>query len=70
MVSSCVLCSATLLEALMPTSDSSAIIGRTIRTDVELPDDISEVELRQYALETELRAAGRVLAPYLAGSRR
>jgi hypothetical protein len=39
----------------MPTPDSSAIISRVVRTDVSLPDDITEVELRQYALETELR---------------
>jgi hypothetical protein len=32
-------------------TDPSAIISR----DVELPEDISEVELRQYELETELR---------------
>ena len=37
--------------------DSSAIISRTVRTDVPLDPDISEVELRQYALETELRQA-------------
>jgi len=32
-------------------TDPSAIISR----DVELPEDISEVELRQYELETELQ---------------
>ena len=40
----------------MPTP-ASAIISRTVRTDVELPADISEIELRQHALETELRQA-------------
>ena len=40
-----------------PHPDPSAIISRTIRTDVELPEDISEVELVQYRLERELRDA-------------
>jgi hypothetical protein len=57
-------------------------ISRTVRTDVELPADISEIELRQYALETELRQArdrirhleqairttAKVLAPYAGGN--
>ena len=38
----------------MPTP-ASAAIDRTIRTDVELPADISEIELKQYELERELR---------------
>jgi hypothetical protein len=42
----------------MPTPDpSTAAISRAVRTDVELPPDVSEVELRQYALERELRDA-------------
>ena len=65
----------------MPTP-ASAIISRTVRTDVELPADISEIELRQHALETELRQArdrirhleqaitttAKVLAPYAGGN--
>jgi hypothetical protein len=63
----------------MPTPDpSTAVISRAVRTDVELPEDISEIELKQYALETELRqlraevqalrgairTTAKVLAPY------
>ena len=72
------------LDSSLPASSPSATIARTVRTDVPLPDDIGEVELKQYALETELRqmrdrvrhleqalrTAGRVLQPYLAGSGR
>ena len=36
---------------------STAAISRASRTDVELPPDISEVELVQYRLERELRDA-------------
>ena len=63
----------------MPTPDpSTAVISSAVRTDVELPEDISEIELKQYALETELRqlraevqalrgairTTAKVLAPY------
>jgi hypothetical protein len=71
-------CHARWEDSAMAHPDSSAIISRTVRTDVPLDPDISEVELRQYALETELRQAqariralegaikttARVLAPY------
>jgi hypothetical protein len=64
--------------------DASAAISRTVRTDVPLPDDITEEQLRAHGLEVELRvmrdrvrhleqvlrAAGRVLQPYLAGNGR
>ena len=59
-------------------TNASAAISRASRTDVELPADISEIELVQYRLERELRDArdriralegaikttAKVLAPY------
>jgi hypothetical protein len=62
----------------------TAAISRVVRTDVDLPEDISEIELKQYALETELRQAqariralegaikttAKVLAPYAGGGGR
>jgi hypothetical protein len=67
-----------------PHPDPSAIISRVVRTDVELPADITEEQLRTHGLEVELRhaqdrirhleqalkTAGRVLQPYLAGNGR
>jgi hypothetical protein len=70
----------------MPTptpNPSTAAISRTVRTDVDLPEDISEIELKQYALETELRqlraevqalrgairTTAKVLAPYAGNGR-
>ena len=64
----------------MPVPDPHATISRVIRTDVPLPDTVTEEELRLHAAEVELRqmrdrvrhleqalrAAGRVLQPYLA----
>jgi hypothetical protein len=58
--------------------------SRVVRTDVPLPDTVTEEELRLHAAEVELRqmrdrirhleqalrAAGRVLQPYLAGTGR
>jgi hypothetical protein len=68
----------------MSTPSQTDVIARVIRTDVELPDTVTEEELRQHAAEVELRqmrdrirhleqalrAAGRVLQPYLAGNGR
>jgi hypothetical protein len=68
----------------MSTPSQTDVIARVIRTDVELPDAVTEEELRQHAAEVELRqmrdrirhleqalrAAGRVLQPYLAGNGR
>ena len=64
--------------------DASGVISRAVRSDTELPADISEVELVQYRLERELRDArdriralegaikttARVLAPYAGGNGR
>jgi hypothetical protein len=67
----------------MPTpNDSFAIISRTVRSDTELPPDVSEEALHLFEaqrelramrdrvrhLEQALRAAGRVLAPYAGGN--
>jgi hypothetical protein len=66
----------------MPTP-STNVVDRVIRTDVPLPDSVTEealqlhaaeVELRQMRdrvrhLEQALRAAGRVLQPYLGNGR-
>jgi hypothetical protein len=67
----------------MSTPSQTDVIARVIRTDVELPDTVTEEELRQHAAEVELRqmrdrrhleqalrTAGRVLQPYLAGNGR
>ena len=68
----------------MPVPDpSTAAISRAVRSDTELPPDISETELIQYRLERELRDArdriralegaikttARVLAPYVGDGR-
>jgi hypothetical protein len=71
-------------KAAKAADDASAAISRAVRTDVELPADISEVELVQYRLERELRDApdriralegaikttAKVLAPYAGGNSR
>ena len=68
----------------MSTPSQTDVIARVIRTDVELPDTVTEEELRQHAAEVELRqmrdrirhleqalrTAGRVLQPCLAGKGR
>jgi hypothetical protein len=68
----------------MPTPDPLAVISRVVRTDVELPDSVTEEALQLHAAEAELReararvrhleqalkTAGRVLQPYLAGNGR
>ena len=60
------------------------MIARVVRTDVELPDTVTEEELRLHAAEVELRqmrgrvrhleqalrTAGKVLAPYMGGTGR
>ena len=70
-------------EPTLPTPSATDVISRTVRTDVPLPDSVTEEELRLHAAEVELRAmrdrvrnleqalraAGRVLAPYSGGSR-
>ena len=67
----------------MSTPSQTDVIARVVRTDVELPDTVTEEELRPHAAEVELRqmrdrvrhleqalrAAGRVLQPYLGGGR-
>ena len=67
-----------------PPADPLADIGRTIRNDVPLPESVTETDLRAHAAEVELRAmrdrvkhleqalraAGRVLQPYLGGGGR
>jgi hypothetical protein len=59
------------------------LIRRCIRTDVPLPETVTETDLHAHALEVELRAmrdrvrhleqalrtAGRVLQPYLGNGR-
>ena len=71
-------------KAAKAADDASAAISRAVRTDVELPADISEVELVRYRLERELRDArdriralegaikttAKVLAPYAGGNSR
>jgi hypothetical protein len=71
-------------HAAKAADDASAAISRTIRTDVELPDSVTEETLQLHAAEAELRqmrdrvrhleqalrTAGRVLQPYLAGNGR
>ena len=66
-----------------PHPDPSAVISRAVRTDVPLPDSVTEEELRLHAAEVELRemrdrvrhfeqalrAAGLVLQPYLGNGR-
>jgi hypothetical protein len=63
-------------------SNPPNVIRRVIRTDTPLPETVTETDLQAHALETELRAmrdrmrhleqdlraAGRVLQPYLAGN--
>ena len=39
----------------MSTPSQTDVIARVIRTDVELPDTVTEEELRQHAAEVELR---------------
>ena len=67
-----------------PLPSPSADISRTIRGDVPLPESVTVTDLQAHALEAELRqmrdrvrhlesalrAAGRVLQPYLAGNSR
>ena len=67
---------------LSPPSPSD-VISRSVRTDVPLPEDVSELELVQYRLEQELRAArariralegtlrvvSKTVAPYAGGGR-
>jgi hypothetical protein len=46
-----------LRRATLPRPSQTDVVARAVRTDVPLPDDISEVELIQYRLERELRDA-------------
>jgi hypothetical protein len=69
-------------HAAKAADDASAVISRTIRDDRPLPQEVTETDLRAHAAEVELRAmrdrvrhleqalraAGRVLQPYLAGN--
>ena len=68
------------LHAHPDPSNSLAVKSRTVRTDVPLPDSVTEEELRLHAaeelrdrvghLERALKAAGQVLQPYLGGNGR
>jgi hypothetical protein len=44
-----------LREIPMSTPSQTDVIARVVRTDVELPDTVTEEELRPHAAEVELR---------------
>lgn len=71
-------------EPTLPTPSATDVISRTVRTDVPLPDSVTEEELRLHAAEVELRAmrdrvrhleqalhcVAKVVKPYAGGNGR